>query len=82
MFGMTIYAAVEPSAVRELLRNPNNSTTFAVPFNTFNILLDDWTHMVDGQLHEYWRRVRKISRSCTAHGWYERPQGRSTSGRE
>eukprot|EP00775_Hariotina_reticulata_P008535 gene8535-8717_t len=61
MLGMTIYAAVEPSAVRELLRNPNNSTTFAVPFNTFNILLDDWTHMVDGQLHDYWRRAGDLA---------------------
>ena len=50
MLGMQVYVVLEPAAVREVLRGAG--TTFSVPFASFNALLEDWDHMVDGPMHE------------------------------
>jgi hypothetical protein len=50
MLGMQVFVVLEPASVREVLRGVG--TTFSVPFASFNALLEDWDHMVDGPVHE------------------------------
>lgn len=53
LMGVPLYCVLEPSAVRDLLKGEGSkAVTFSVPFGTFDKVIDDWDHMVDGPVHE------------------------------
>eukprot|EP00878_Enallax_costatus_P016074 GHUV01016855.1.p1 GENE.GHUV01016855.1~~GHUV01016855.1.p1 ORF type:complete len:495 (+),score=182.08 GHUV01016855.1:750-2234(+) len=62
--GVPMYCVLEPSAVRDLLKGDGSeAVTFSVPFATFSRLVSDWDHMVDGPVHDQWRKAMALALS-------------------